>query len=178
MTGHASLGARWSARALASADSLRSARHVWMFAVVCVTEQLVAIASADCCAGTAHQLSIGPVRDRLKVYRRRCFAPAPYAQKHLPSRVPIPAMPDSCAGQTPKVKPLSVFRFALSVFRSETGPPGVPVTPGCSGAFVPPLGVPVFFGPPDVPVQPCSGRGAASPPFCGLRASPERTISA
>jgi hypothetical protein len=44
--GHASLGARWSARALASADSLRSASHVWMFAVVCVTEQLVAIASA------------------------------------------------------------------------------------------------------------------------------------
>ena len=32
--------------------------------------------------GTAHQLSIGPVRDRLKVYRRRYFAPAPYAQKH------------------------------------------------------------------------------------------------
>ena len=39
----------------------------------------------ECCGEaqrTSCMLSIGPVRDRLKVYRRRYFAPAPYAQKH------------------------------------------------------------------------------------------------
>ena len=51
-----------------------------------------------------------------------------------------------------KVKPLSVFRFALSVFRCKTGPPGVPYTPGCSVAVRLPLGVPLPSGPPR-----CSG---------------------
>jgi hypothetical protein len=35
--GHASLGARWNARALASAASPRSARHMGMFVAVCVS---------------------------------------------------------------------------------------------------------------------------------------------
>ena len=48
------------------------------------------------------------------------------------------------------VKPLSVFRFALSVFRSKTGPPGVPYTPGCSVAVQVPLGVPLPFRSPSV----------------------------
>ena len=64
------------------------------------------------------------------------------------------------------VKPLSVFRFALSVFRSETGPPGVPVTPGCSGAFAPfwgPPGGPGFFGPPQ-----CSGLQCERRPYCSV----------
>ena len=53
---------------------------------------------------------------------------------------------ESCHGKW--VKPLSVFRFALSVFRCKTGPPGVPYTPGCSVAVRLPLGVPLPSGPP------------------------------
>ena len=40
--GHASLGARWNARALASAASLRSARHMRMFHVRCRVCELLA----------------------------------------------------------------------------------------------------------------------------------------
>ena len=84
-----------------------------------------------------------------------------------PSRCSV--LPSRCSVQ--KQVPL-VFRIPL----------GVPLPFGSPSVFrclQVPLGVPVFFGPPRCSgAQPCSGRGAASPPFCGLRASPERTISA
>ena len=50
------------------------------------------------------------------------------------------------------INPSRCSRFALSVFRCKTGPPGVPYTPGCSVAVRLPLGVPLPSGPPR-----CSG---------------------
>ena len=84
------------------------------------------------------------------------------------------ASEEDCEECTSKlVKPLSVFRFALSVFRCKTGPPGVPYTPGCSVAVRLPLGVPLPSGPPR-----CSGFFRSPSVFrCATVQRPRRRVA-